>query len=67
MHGNIRQMIAELSPGCEAALPILYGGSVNEKTAGALFEMPEIDGGLVGGAALKAEQFLEVIQCIKSS
>lgn len=46
-------------------MPILYGGSVNEKNAEALFAMPDIDGGLVGGASLKINQFLEIIKCIR--
>lgn len=63
---SIRDMVAACSPGHEAALPIVYGGSVNEITAPALFAMSDIDGGLVGGASLKAKQFLEIVKCIKS-
>ncbi len=65
VQANIREIVAELSPGDADTLPIVYGGSVNEKTAGALFAMPEIDGGLVGGASLNAEQFLDIVTCIK--
>ena len=65
VQADIRRIIAELSPGDADTLPIVYGGSVNEKTAGALFAMPEIDGGLVGGASLNAEQFLDIVTCIK--
>jgi triosephosphate isomerase len=36
---------------------IIYGGSVNEKNAAELFSMPDIDGGLIGGASLKADSF----------
>lgn len=67
IHASIRDMVATLSPGDEQSLSILYGGSVNEKTAEGLFQMPEIDGGLVGGASLKATQFLEIVTCIKCS
>jgi triosephosphate isomerase len=35
----------------------LYGGSVNAKNAAGLFAQPDIDGGLVGGASLRAEEF----------
>lgn len=41
---------------------ILYGGSVKPDNAGALFAMPDIDGALVGGASLQAEQFLQIGQ-----
>jgi triosephosphate isomerase (TIM) len=39
---------------------LLYGGSVKAGNAGSLFAMPDIDGGLIGGAALKADEFLAV-------
>lgn len=41
---------------------IIYGGSVTPLNAKALFSMPDIDGALVGGAALKAQDFLEICQ-----
>ncbi len=65
VQANIREIIGKLAPGDAGALPIVYGGSVNEKTAGALFAMPDIDGGLVGGASLNAKQFLDIVTCIK--
>ena len=40
---------------------ILYGGSVTPDNAGELFSMPDIDGGLVGGASLKADSFAKII------
>ena len=40
---------------------ILYGGSCNEKNAKELFEMSDIDGGLVGGASLKADKFTQIV------
>ena len=40
---------------------ILYGGSCNAKNAPELFAQPDIDGGLIGGASLKAEDFLGII------
>jgi triosephosphate isomerase (TIM) len=61
----IRVMVSEIAPGDAEALPIVYGGSVNEKTAEALFMMPEIDGGLIGGASLNVQQFLEIVTCTK--
>jgi triosephosphate isomerase len=44
-----------------AALPILYGGSLTGDSAPGLFAQPDIDGGLVGGASLKADGFLSII------
>ena len=40
---------------------IQYGGSMNPKNASELMAMPEIDGGLIGGASLKAEDFSKVV------
>ena len=42
------------------SLPILYGGSVTAATAAGLFSRPDIDGGLIGGASLKADEFLAI-------
>lgn len=63
-HRYIRQFVAEYEDVNAAQLPILYGGSVNEKNAEALFSMPDVDGGLVGGASLNAQQFVEIVKCI---
>jgi triosephosphate isomerase (TIM) len=41
---------------------ILYGGSVKAANAGELFAQPDIDGGLVGGASLVADEFLSIIR-----
>lgn len=61
VHATIRQLIAEREqPAISAALRILYGGSVNAENAQALFSMPNVDGGLVGGASLNAEAFLRI-------
>ncbi len=43
-----------------AGVPLLYGGSVKAANAAALFAMPDVDGGLVGGASLNAEEFLAI-------
>ena len=43
-----------------AELKILYGGSVKAANAAQLFAMPDIDGGLIGGAALVAEEFMAI-------
>jgi triosephosphate isomerase len=66
VHAFIRAWVASLDSDAGAALSILYGGSVNEKNAHALFSMSDIDGGLVGGASLNGHSFLEIIKCINS-
>lgn len=54
----IRGVVAEIyNADIAAAMRIQYGGSVNAKNAAGLFSQPDIDGGLVGGASLKAEDF----------
>ena len=59
---SIRAHINNLyGQGAAAAVPVLYGGSVNASNAGELFSMPEIDGGLVGGASLSPEEFALII------
>jgi triosephosphate isomerase len=58
MHAFIRARIAGESPVLADNLAILYGGSVNSKNADALFGQADIDGGLVGGASLKPEEFI---------
>ncbi|STX30092.1 triosephosphate isomerase [Legionella beliardensis] len=63
-HTTIRSIIAKFSNADAATVPLLYGGSVNEKNAEALFAMPDVDGGLIGGASLNARQFVEIIKCI---
>ena len=40
---------------------ILYGGSVKAGNAAELFAMPDVDGGLIGGASLKADEFLAIL------
>ena len=60
VHRYIRRRIAVHDAGVAAGLQILYGGSVKGDNAQALFRMPDIDGGLIGGAALKAEDFLSI-------
>ncbi len=64
VHAFIRGLIARIDVNDANQLPIVYGGSVNEKNAGSLFAMPDVDGGLVGGASLSAQQFVEILKCI---
>ena len=64
VHEFIRGLVAKIDGDDASQLPIVYGGSVNEKNAAALFAMPDVDGGLVGGASLNAHQFVEILKCI---
>ena len=57
VHGAIRAALAALGA---ARVQVLYGGSVKAANAASLFAMPDIDGALVGGASLVAEEFLRI-------
>jgi triosephosphate isomerase len=57
VHAFIRDRIAGRDAKIAAALRILYGGSVKAANAAELFEMPDVDGGLVGGASLRGDEF----------
>lgn len=59
-HQFIREYASEELEFSKEEVVILYGGSVKPSNAAGLFEMPNIDGGLVGGASLKAKDFLEL-------
>jgi triosephosphate isomerase (TIM) len=67
MHAHIRKTIAS-KYGKDAAdsIPILYGGSVKASNATEIFAAPDVDGGLVGGAALVAQDFVSIIKSLKS-
>ncbi len=60
VHRHIRSTIATQDAGIAEATLILYGGSVKGDNAAGLFSMPDIDGGLIGGASLKATDFLAI-------
>lgn len=62
VHAAIRAQIAVLDMVVAAELQILYGGSVKPQTAVELFGQPDIDGGLIGGAALLVDDFLAICQ-----
>jgi len=65
MHANIRKSVAEaISDDVATALPILYGGSCNEKNASELFACENVDGGLIGGASLKNDSFKEIFKAL---
>ena len=60
--GFIRKKCAEVfCPKCAEKVRIQYGGSMNAKKCKALMAMPEIDGGLIGGASLKAQDFSQIV------
>ncbi len=62
VHAFLRAQLAAASQQADQ-VPILYGGSMNASNARELLAQPDIDGGLVGGAALKADQFLAMMAC----
>jgi triosephosphate isomerase len=64
VHAILRARLAEKNPVAAAAMPILYGGSMKPDNAKELMAQPDIDGGLIGGAALKASDFLGIIYAV---
>jgi len=60
VHAHIRTAVAGRDAKIAADVRILYGGSVKAANARELFAMPDVDGGLVGGASLKADEFLKI-------
>ncbi len=62
MHAFIRQELRTLAGDAALGIPILYGGSCKPDNAAGLFASQDINGGLIGGAALVAEQFTELLR-----
>ena len=60
VHAFLRQMIEGHDDNIANSLRILYGGSVKAANAAELFGMTDVDGGLIGGASLKADEFLKI-------
>ena len=60
VHRYIRSVLAEQDASVAENVQLLYGGSVKGDNAAGLFGMPDIDGGLIGGASLKAADFLAI-------
>ena len=60
VHSFIREGIAKQNVNIAKSLTILYGGSVKASNASELFDMPDIDGGLIGGASLIANDFVAI-------
>ncbi len=65
MHAFIRKAIAEAyNPDVADSVSILYGGSVKPGNAREIFSKPDVDGGLIGGASLLADDFLAIISAV---
>lgn len=65
MHEFIRETVRKRYGNTVAEdVSILYGGSVKPENAGEIFSKPDVDGGLIGGAALKAEDFSKIVSAI---
>jgi triosephosphate isomerase len=62
MHGAIRATLEGRFGAYGAGAPILYGGSVKAANAREILDVPEVDGALVGGASLKATDFLPIVE-----
>jgi len=62
VHALIRARIAARDAAVAQGVQILYGGSVKPQNAREIFAKPDIDGGLIGGAALVADDFLAIIE-----
>lgn len=67
VHQFIRQTIKSKYGTIADNIPILYGGSCKPDNAQEIFTMPDIDGGLIGGASLKASEFISIWKSLKSS
>ncbi len=66
MHAHIRsQLGAKYGAEVADSISILYGGSVKGANAKEIFSQPDVDGGLVGGASLNAEEFMQIVQGLK--
>lgn len=65
VHAFIRNLLAQASESVAGKCRVLYGGSVKASSAQELFQQPDIDGGLVGGASLLADEFVAICQAAK--
>ncbi|MCW3798787.1 triose-phosphate isomerase [Sphingomonas sp. BN140010] len=66
MHGALRRTLVESLGGEGNGVRILYGGSVKGSNAAEIFAVPDVDGALVGGASLKAMDFLPIVEAAAS-
>jgi triosephosphate isomerase len=66
MHKYIRELVREkYGKRVADSIQILYGGSCKPSNAGELFSKPDVDGGLIGGASLKKEDFAGIVDAVK--
>jgi len=66
-HAFIRSFLAEADESIASKIPLLYGGSVNAGNCEELFAQTDIDGGLIGGASLKVDEFKTICSAAKGS
>jgi triosephosphate isomerase len=65
MHKYIRDLVRDkYSNDCAKKIPVLYGGSCKPSNAAEIFSKPDVDGGLIGGASLKKEDFAAIVEAI---
>ena len=62
MHAMVRAKLIQLLGGAGAAVRILYGGSVNPDNAATILACAEVNGALIGGASLDAEEFASIVR-----
>jgi triosephosphate isomerase len=62
VHAELRSHVTGFDASIAGSLRIVYGGSVKAANAESLFAQPDIDGGLIGGAALVADEFLAIVR-----
>jgi triosephosphate isomerase len=67
VHAVLRGRLKEKSAAAAEQVKILYGGSMKPDNAEALLAMPDIDGGLIGGASLKAQDFLAIVHAARAA
>jgi triosephosphate isomerase len=66
MHGFIREEVCRLLGSAARAMRILYGGSVKPANAAEILSLAEVGGALVGGASLKADEFLAIARAVRA-
>ena len=67
VHAFVRGLVARRDKGLAQSLAILYGGSVKSGNAAQLFAMPDVDGGLIGGASLVADDFIAICEAARNA
>ena len=66
MHASLRRRLGAAYGEAAGGIPILYGGSVKGSNAAEIFAVPDVDGALVGGASLKAADFMPIVAAASS-